>query len=465
MLIVNGQIVHEDAVRYEDVRIRGEVIAEIAPSLSPQGDEQVIDASGKVILPGGVDVHTHMDLDLGSVRATDDFYTGTVAAACGGTTSIVDHMAFGPRGSSIRHQIETYHRLAEGKAVIDYGFHGVMDHVDNDILNEVESLANEGITSHKIYLTYDGKVSDAEVLRLLEKAGELGIIIAVHAENDGAINYLREKFRSAGNTSPIYHARSRPPESEAEAVGRVAMLAAIAGDAPVYIVHLSSGLGLDVIRTARMRGQKNLFVETCPQYLYLDESLYLRYDGLKYIMSPPLRTAYDRGMLWEGVSGGNYANAANRGSDIDVIATDHCPFYYNREKQRGIDDFTLAPGGAPGVEARIPLMFCEIASGRLTLQRLVTLCCANPARLFGLYPKKGIIATGSDADLVLIDPEIKTALTHDMLHENCDYTPYEGFPLSGYPVVTISRGEIIARDGRFLGQKGRGVFLKRGLPL
>jgi len=290
-------------------------------------------------------------------------------------------------------------------------------------------------------MTYDGKISDAEVMKLMEKARELGIILAVHAENDGAISHLRDKYRAMGKFAPIYHARSRPTQSEAEAVDRVTMLAAMAGDAPVYVVHLSGGLGLEILRAARARGQANLFVETCPQYLLLEESLYEREDGLKYIMSPPLRTAKDRETLWEGV----------RNGDIDTIGTDHCPFFYSREKQLGKDDFTKAPGGAPGVEARIPLMFAEVATGRLTLERFVTLCCASPARLFGMYPKKGVIAAGSDADLVLIDPEIRTTLTFDMLHENTDYTPYEGLPLSGYPVTTISRGEVIVQDGKFVG--------------
>ena len=454
MLIQNGFVVGENGTVHADIRVVGEVISKIGASLIPLENEQIIDAGGKIILPGGVDVHTHMDLDLGSIRATDDFFTGTVAAAYGGTTTIVDHMAFGPRGCSIKHQVDTYHRLAEGKAVIDYGFHGVLDHVDDAILDEVETLISEGITSHKFYLTYAGKVSDYEVIRLMERASELGIMLAVHAENDGAITWLREKYRTSGNIAPIYHARSRPPECEAEAVSRMAWLASIAGDAPLYIVHLSSKLGLDCIKAARLRGQQNLFTETCPQYLLLDESVYLRDDGLKYIMSPPLRASESCDALWGGIEDG----------DIDVIATDHCPFFYSKEKQLGKDDFTMAPGGAPSVEPRLPLMFAEVGAGRLSLERLVTLCCANPARLFGLYPKKGVIAVGSDADLVLFDPELKMSLTLDMLHENCDYSPYEGFPLSGYPVMTISRGEVIVEDRCFIGCKGRGRFLKRGLP-
>jgi len=452
--VKDGLIAGEKGTRREDIRIDGELITEIGASLSPRGNETVIDAGGKLILPGGVDVHTHMDLDLGSIRATDDFYTGTVAAACGGTTSIVDHMAFGPRGCSIKHQVDAYHRLAEGKAVVDYGFHGVMDHVDDAILDEVETLIGEGITSHKFYLTYAGKVTDHEIIRLMERASELGIMLAVHSENDGSITWLREKYSARGNTAPIYHAMSRPPESEAEAVGRMAWLAGMAGDTPLYIVHLSGKLGLECIRAARARGQQNLFAETCPQYLLLDESLYLRDDGLKYIMSPPLRPHENREALWDGVRDGN----------INVVATDHCPFFFEKEKQLGKDDFTKTPGGAPGVEARIPLMFAETVAGRLPIERLVTLCCANPARLFGMYPKKGVIAVGSDADLALIDPDYKAALTFDMLHENCDYTPYEGLPLNGYPVMTISRGEVIVRDGCYIGDKGRGRFLKRGLP-
>ena len=455
MLIINGSVAGESGIRKEDIRIEGEIITEIAPSITPLENEQVIDAAGKIVLPGGVDVHTHMDLDLGEVRATDDFYTGTVAAACGGTTTIVDHMAFGPRGCSISHQVEVYHRLAEGKAVIDYGFHGVFDHVDEAILREIETLANEGVTSHKCYLTYGGMLKDAEIMKLLDRTRDIGVLIAVHAENDGAIGYLREKYVSEGKLAPIYHARSRPAEAEAEAIGRMAMFAAIAGDAPVYFVHMSSALSLSVLRVARARGQRNLYAETCPQYLFLDESRYEREDGLKYIMSPPLRMDGDNKSLWHGIIC----------EDIDVVGTDHCPFFYSREKQRGKDDFTKAPGGAPGVEARMPLMFSQYMNGKINIRRLVSACCAEPARLFGLYPQKGQIAVGSDADIVLFDPTVQKTLTFDMLHENTDYTPYEGMQLTGYPVMTISRGEIVMQNGRFTGQVGRGKFQHRGKPI
>ena len=454
MLLRNGFVAGENGARREDVRVKGEIISETGLLLEPLEGEPVIEAAGKLILPGGVDVHTHMDLDLGHVRATDDFYTGTVAAAFGGTTTIVDHMAFGPKGCSIRHQVEHYHRLAEGMAVVDYGFHGVIRHVGATTLTELEALVGDGITSHKFYLTYDGKITDDEAMGVMELASGLGVMLAVHAENDGAIGYLRKKYLSQGKVAPIYHARSRPPECEAEAVGRMILFAAMTGDAPLYIVHLSCGLGLESINAARLRGQKNLYAETCPQYLLLDEALYLREDGLKYVMSPPLRRGKDRDALWEGLRGGG----------LDVIGTDHCPFFYRHEKQLGINDFTKTPGGAPGVEARIPLMLAQVEAGRLDLGKLVTLCCANPARLFGMYPKKGVVAVGSDADLVLVDPDVRRPLTYDMLHENTDYTPYEGFPLAGYPMMTISRGEIIVKEGRFVGRKGRGRFLKRGLP-
>jgi dihydropyrimidinase len=455
MLLKNGLLVLENGSRKGDLRIRGTSIAQLGEQLQPELNEAVLDLSGKVILPGGVDGHTHFDLDLGNVRATDDFFTGTVAAACGGTTTIIDHMAFGPKGGTITQQVKAYHCLAAGKAVVDYGFHGVIDHVDAAVCQEMKTLIADGITSYKFYLTYDGKISDYEVMKLMDFAADSKILLAVHAENDGAIAYLREQYAALKPSAPMYHAKSRPPESEADAVSRMILFAQMANHPPLYFVHLSTALGLKLIREARRRGSNNLFAETCPQYLLLDDSCYQKPDGLKYIMSPPLRAPKHVTALWEGIER----------NDIDVIATDHCPFFYQREKQFGKDDFTKAPGGVPGVELRLPLMFSEVAKGRLTLEKLVTRCCCAPARLFGIYPQKGVIAVGSDADLVVIDPTLTKTITTAMLHENSDYTPYEGMTLKGLPILTFLRGEIIVSQGEFIGVKGGGRYLKRGMPM
>lgn len=455
MLLKNARIVAEQGTFTGDLRVTGEIFTELGSGLSPKDGESEIDASGKLVLPGGVDVHTHFDLDVGFARAADDFYTGTVAAACGGTTTIVDHMAFGEKGFTIASRLEEYHRLAGGKAVIDYSFHGVLDHVDDNILAEIKELAKNGVTSHKFYLTYDGKISDAEVFELMRKTSELGVLLTVHPENDGVVNFLRREFSENRKTHPIYHAKSRPPECEAEAINRMILFAHMADDAPLYIVHLTNGLGLDFIKAARLRGQKHLFAETCPQYLLLDESRYLEPDGLKYVMSPPLRLKSDNAALWIGLMNG----------DIDTVATDHCPFFYEKEKQMGKNDFTKTPNGAPGVETRLMLMYSEgVAKNRITVEQMAELCATKPAKLFGLYPKKGVIAIGSDADFVVLDTENTVTLTESRLHENCDYTPYEGFEVTGIPVLTASRGEIVAENGVFVGEKGAGRFIRRSLP-
>lgn len=457
MLICDGKIVNWNGSLLGSLRIEGGVITEIG-DLVPQPGEEVIEAGGKLVMPGGVDIHTHMDLDTGSARVSDDFYTGTVAAVCGGTTTIVDHMAFGPKHCTIRRQLDVYHGLAAGKAVIDYSFHGVMDHVDDDLLREIGELADEGITSHKFYLTYGGKISDGEAFRVMERARELGILLAVHPENDGIVGYLREKFRKEGKTEPIYHARSRPDECEAEAINRMILMARVAGDAPLYIVHLSCGLGLEYIKLARQSGQQRLYAETCPQYLFLDEGRYGLPDGegLKYIMSPPLRARENNDILWRGIADGV----------IDTIATDHCPFFFNGEKQLGKDDFTKSPGGVPGVEARMALLFSGgVSGGWISAEDFVRISSANPAKLTGLYPRKGLLAVGSDGDVVVFNTGKQVCLTHSLLHENVDYTPYEGIELNGWPETTISRGKVAARYGVFLGTKGAGRFLKRGRPI
>ncbi len=351
-LIRNGIIVTSGDTFKGDIYIENGIITKIGMNLIEEADE-IIDAHGKYVIPGGVDVHTHLNLDVGIAVATDDFYTGTVAAACGGTTSIVDHLAFGPKGCGLHHQINLYHNYAKGNAVIDYGFHGVIQHVNDNILQELEELSCEGITSNKVYLTYDYKLSDLEVFKVLMKSKEIGILTAVHPENNDMVNYLREYYSSNGFTSPIYHAKSRPVCCEGESINRMLNIANVAGDSPLYIVHLSCKLGLDYIKMAIDRGgQKNIFTETCPQYLFLDESRYngKNNEGLKYIMSPPpLREKSNQDVLWKGIQDGY----------IQVIATDHCPFNFSIEKQLGKDDFTKCPSGAPGIETRIPLIFSE----------------------------------------------------------------------------------------------------------
>lgn len=412
----------------------------------------VIDAAGCYILPGAVDVHTHMDLDVGIARAVDDFYDGTVAAVCGGTTSIVDHMAFGPAGVPLHYQFEVYKKLAEGKAVIDYGFHGTAQHVNDGILAELETMAADGIPSVKIYLTYGFKLNDAESLQILKKMKEINGITAFHCENHDVIEFLKQKHKSEGKTAPVYHAKSRPNLTEAEAVSRVLKLAQMAGDAPVYIVHLSCKESLEAVREARKKGQRNIFVETCPQYLLLTEECYEREDGLKYIMSPPLRTREDCEALWEGLMDGS----------IQVVATDHCPFRYEKEKQMGKEDFTACPNGAPGVEERLMLLYSEgVVKGRIPMSRLVEVLCTNPAKIYGLYPQKGVLQPGADADLVILDLKAQGILTHEKMHGAADYTAYEGMKIHGRIRQVFSRGQELVRENQFMGKKGSGHFLPR----
>ena len=453
-IIQNGSVVTESAVFAADVLLEDGVVQAVGKGLDAR-DAQVIDAAGKYVLPGGVDVHTHMDLQAGAHRAVDDFYTGTVAAACGGTTTIVDHMAFGPKGCSLWHQVEEYHRLADGKAVIDYGFHGVLQHVNDQILREMGELADkEGITSFKAYLTYDDRLDDGALFQVLRQAKADGLVIPAHCENHGVVAFLREWYRSQGLTEPIYHARSRPAGCEAEAVGRLLRLAALAGEAPVYVVHLSSAAGLSEVRRARAAGQRHFGVETCTQYLTLTEAAYRDpREGLKAVMSPPLRTGADCEALWGGLADGS----------IDAAATDHCPFRFAVEKQCGVGDFTACPNGAPGVEERLPVLYSEgVAKGRITLPQLVRLACTGPSRLYGLYPRKGVLQPGSDADVVILDPSGRRTLTQAALHSAADYTCYEGMELQGSIDLVLSHGEIVVKDNQFLGRKGAGRYLKRG---
>ena len=455
--IKNAHFVTAETTQQTDIWIEDEKIVQIGGT-GPKEPDEILDAEGQIVMPGGIDVHTHFDLDVGIATATDSFYTGSVAAACGGTTTIVDHMAFGPKGCALRHQVDVYHQLADGEAVIDYGFHGVLQHVNDQVLQDMETLIEEGITSYKAYLTYADKLNDDEVFRVLQRCKELGLMLTVHPENDGVVNYLRTWYPEHGYTAPKYHPLSRPAECEAEAENRMMLFAHMAGDAPLYIVHLSNRLGLQYAQMARQRGQKNLYLETCPQYLFLDDSQYdlPDHEGLKYMLSPPLRTKQDQKELWRGIADGS----------IQTIATDHCPFFFHKEKQMGKDDFTKCPNGIPGVETRMMLLFSEgVMKKRISENRFVEICCTNPAKLFGLYPQKGSGMMGADADLIFIDPNQNTFITKSILHENVDYTVYEGMEMRGKITKTMLRGQVIAENGEFLGKKGDGRFMKRRRPM
>lgn len=454
ILIKNGLIVTPEQVLQADLLVSGELIAAIDPKIDDVGAD-IIDATGCYVLPGGVDVHTHFNLDVGVAVAQDDFYTGTVAAAMGGTTTIVDHPGFGPKGCSLMHQIDKYHEYARDKAVIDYSFHGVFQHFDADIAAQIPQLIEAGISSAKVYMTYDHKFTDEMLLELFTVAKEQQLLITVHAEDDLLIQKLKREFISASKTEPIYHAKSRPVQAEASAVSSVIKTAAKAGGAPLYIVHLSSKDGLKLIEESQSEDQW-VFAETCPQYLLLGEDRYLLSgnEGLKYVMSPPLRSREHQDALWEGLAKGS----------IQVVATDHCPFDFVLKQQLGAEDFSKCPGGAPGVESRLALLFSEgVQKKRLTIDQFVRVTAENPAKIMGLYPQKGQLAVGADADIVIFDPEKNVTLAHDMLHENVDYSTYEDFELSGWPILTMVRGSIVVRDGVFIGSQGFGKFIKRRL--
>ncbi|MCR4589833.1 MAG: dihydropyrimidinase [Lachnospiraceae bacterium] len=455
-VIKNGTVVSDTECIKADVLIEDGKIKEVAPRIDSSGAEET-DAEGKLVLPGAIDAHTHMDLDVGFTRACDDFYNGTVAAACGGTTTIIDHMAFAPAGSYPWHQVNEYHKLADGIAVIDYGFHGVLqEKADERTLSEMKEIAEkEGITSFKLYLTYDFMLRDKDVFAVLKEAKKDNILITVHCENDGIVNYLRDSYGKEGKLSAAYHPKSRPDLAEAEAVNRMLYMAECADEAPLYIVHLSSEAGLKEVLRAREAGQKHFGVETCPQYLILDDSLYDDpKEGLKAIMSPPLRKGADRDALWKAL----------KEDVLDTVATDHCPFTFSEQKQRGADDFRMCPNGAPGVEERLILLYSEgVRKNRISLPQLVKYSSANPARIFGLYPEKGAVKAGADADIVILDPGKKTLITSGRMHGNADYTCYEGMELDGAIDTVMQRGRIIVKDNEFTGAKGDGHYLKRGI--
>jgi dihydropyrimidinase len=451
-LIKNGRIVTAVDDYHADVLIEDGTVSLIGKTLDIEADK-VIDASGKLVIPGGIDPHTHMDLPFGGTSSSDDFFTGTRAAAFGGTTTIID-FAVQNKGESMLKGVDTWHEKAQGKAVIDYGFHLITTDFEDSHKPEMFKLIDEGITSFKLFMAYPGVFlsDDATIYRAMSAAGERGGLVCMHAENGIVINEIIKKFLAEGRTAPKYHALTRPTLAEAEGVHRAIALAEMA-ETPVYIVHLSCTDALNQVRQARDRGIL-AFAETCPQYLFLSIDDYGDdWNGAKYVMTPPLREKHNQADLWKGL----------RMGDLHVIATDHCPFCMKDQKELGRDDFSKIPNGAPGVEYRMELIYNGgVVENRISLNRFVELTSTAAAKMFGMFPKKGTIAVGSDADIVIFDTEKEHTFTLEAQHMNVDYCAYEGKTVKGKVETVLSRGRVVIENGECLVEKGSGEFVKRG---
>ncbi len=451
ILIRNGTIINADETKSADVLIEGNKIKAIDKHIETQAD-LILDANGKYLIPGGIDVHTHLDMPYGEIKTRDDFETGTIAAAFGGTTSIID-FAIQSKGQNLQESLNIWFEKAKN-AVIDYGLHLIITDVNQNILSEIKKLIEIGVTSFKLFTAYPDRLmlSDEKIFQVMLKASEYGGLILMHAENGEVIDYLISQALKDGKKEPIYHAITRPSQLEAEAVYRSIMLASTS-NSPVYFVHVSSGDAVDVINFARQR-YKRIFSETCPHYLLLteDELRKPNFEGAKYVLSPPLRKKVDLEKLWNAI----------QKSEIDTIATDHCPLNFEGDKKLGIDNFTKIPNGGPGIENRIQLIYhFGVVERKITLNRWVELISTNPAKIFGLFPEKGKISIGSDADIVIWNPDVEHTISSKTHHMNVDYNMFEGFRLKGNSEVVISNGEIIIKDNKFIGKLGRGKFLKR----
>jgi dihydropyrimidinase len=451
-LIKNGTVVTASDTNKTDVLIEGEKIVAIGSGLTANAD-QVIDAENRYVMPGAIDVHTHMELPFGGTFASDDFATGTAAAAWGGTTTIVD-FAVQTYGQTLRQGLDQWHKKAEGKAHIDYGFHMIVREINDSILKEMDALVNEGVPSFKLFMAYPGvfMLDDASIFRAMSRTAENGGLIMMHAENGGAIDVLVQRYLAEGKGDPINHGLTRPATMEGEATNRAIALSRLA-EVAVYIVHLSAKEALDAVREARDDGAPT-FAETCPQYLYLslDDLARPGFEGAKYVCSPPLRTKPHHDELWKGLLQ----------DDLQLVATDHCPFHFKGQKDLGRGDFSKIPNGLPGVEDRFTLIFHGgVNSGRITLNRFVELVATAPAKMFGLFPRKGTIAPGSDADIVIFNPRVERTISAKTHHMNVDYSCYEGMTVRGLPEVVMQRGNVLVKDGKFQGTKGAGQFLRR----
>jgi dihydropyrimidinase len=451
-LIQNGTIVNAHQTLKSDLMLDGEKILELG-SFPPEAADRIIDATGMLILPGGIDAHTHLDMPFGGTMSSDDFETGTRAAAMGGTTSIVD-FAIQAKGTKMRDALDTWWKKAEDRACIDYGLHMIVTDLPDAGLEDMDSLVGEGVASFKLFMAYPGvlMVDDGTIFKAMKQTAKNGALICMHAENGSVIDVIVQRALAEGKTAPIYHALTRPTAAEAEAVHRAIAMAEMAG-APVYIVHLSSEDALNQVREARDRGLP-AFAETCPQYLLLSiEKLALPdFEGAKYVFTPPLREKKNLPKLWDGL----------KHDHLQVVSTDHCPFCFEDQKILGKASFDKIPNGGPGIENRMQLIHHHgVNEGKITINRFVEITSTTPARIFGMYPKKGIIAPGSDADIVIWDPEAEHLISAQTHHMRVDYSMFEGFRVKGNASTVFSRGEMIVDKGSFLGKPGRGQYLRR----
>jgi dihydropyrimidinase len=454
-LIRNGRVVTAVDSYIADILIDGAIISMIGTNLaSVVGSvDRTIDASGKLVIPGGIDPHTHLDLPFGGTSSSDDFETGTRAAAFGGTTTIID-FAVQYKGQALNEALDVWFAKAEGKATIDYGFHMICTDLPDNRIAEIKGLVNQGVTSLKLFMAYPGVflVDDGTIFKAMSTASESGGLVCMHAENGVVIDVIVKRALAEGKTAPKYHALTRPTKAEAEGVHRAIAIAEMA-NSPVYIVHLSCHDALKEVQAARDLGLP-AYAETCPQYLFLDYSYYERegFEGAKYVMTPPLRDKSNQDELWKGL----------RGNDLQVISTDHCPFCFKEQKELGRDDFTKIPNGGPGVENRMSLIYDGgVVQKRIGLNRFVELTSTAAAKIFGLFPKKGTIAVGSDADIVIFNPEREQVISAATHHMRVDYSAYEGRKVRGVTEIVLSRGNVIVEDGAFKGKAGQGRFLKR----
>ncbi|MFW5419838.1 dihydropyrimidinase [Nocardiopsis sp. CNT-189] len=457
-LVTGGLVLGESGESSAEVLVEGERIAAVAARGSEAAEAwarsgaEVIDASGHYVLPGGVDAHTHMEMPFGGTYASDTFETGTRAAAWGGTTTIVD-FAIQPVGGAVREGLDAWHAKADGVCAVDYGFHAILSDVTEDSLKELDALVAEGVTSFKLFMAYPGVFysDDGKILRTMQRAAGNGGLVMMHAENGIAIDVLVEQALAEGRTDPRVHGEVRRALLESEAVHRAIQLSRVAGS-PLYVVHVSAEEAVEELVRARDAGLP-VFGETCPQYLFLtaDKLAEPDFEGAKYVCSTPLRPEHHQRALWRGL----------RTGDLSVVSTDHCPFCFSGQKELGRGDFSRIPNGMPGVENRMDLLHQAVVDGRITLRKWVETACAAPARMFGLYPRKGVLAPGSDADLVVYDPGAEQVISAETHHMNVDYSAYEGTRVRGRVRTVLSRGRVVVDGGSYLGAAGHGRYVPR----